>query len=69
MKVTMDAKDVSMSLGNNGIVLYVRDNADQHVGKLRIGKAQVEWCPGRTRIGNGRTMSLHRFIQNVLQEM
>jgi len=42
MRVSMDASDVGMSLGNNGIVLYIKDNRGRHVGKLRIGQAQVE---------------------------
>lgn len=69
MRVSMDAKDVTMTLGNNGIVLYVADNNNKHIRKLRIGKTQVEWCAGRTRIGNGKTMPLHRFISNVLEEL
>jgi hypothetical protein len=69
MRVSMDASDVGMSLGNNGIVLYVKDNRGRHLGKLRIGQATVEWCKGRTRIGNGRKMTLHRFVTDILDEM
>ena len=69
MRVTMDASDVRMSLGNNGIVLYIADNAKRHVGKLRIGQAQVEWCKGRTRIGNGKKMTLSKFLGEVLDAM
>jgi hypothetical protein len=38
----MDANDVRMSLGNNGIVLKVANNSGKHLGKLRIGQATVE---------------------------
>ncbi len=58
-----------MSLGNNGVVLYVADNRGRHVGKLRVGQAQVEWCKGRTRIGNGKKMPLSQFVANVLNQM
>lgn len=69
MRVTMDARDVGMSLGNNGIVLYISDNDGQYLGKLRIGQAMVEWCKGRTRIGNGKKMRLSRFVTEILDEM
>ncbi len=51
-----------MDLGNNGITLEVRDNDDGFMGKLRIGKATVEWCRGKTRIGNGITVKLQTLI-------
>ena len=49
MKVTLT--DVQAELGNNGVVLYIADNDGKHRGKLRIGQATIEWCRGRTRIG------------------
>ncbi len=52
MKVSIKDLNVSMELGNNGIELDVYDG-DQHLGDLRIGKATIEWCRGRVRIGNG----------------
>lgn len=42
-----------MDIGNNGIELDVYDNEGKHLGDLRIGKATIEWCKGRTRTGNG----------------
>jgi hypothetical protein len=69
LKVAVDAQDIRMQLGNNGIVLYISDNSNRHVGKLRIGQAMVEWCPGKTRIGNGKKMRLKRFVDDVLSEM
>lgn len=53
MKVSVKDLAVSMELGNNGIELDVYDNQDNHLGDLRIGKATIEWCQGRTRQGNG----------------
>ena len=49
----MDMQDVTITLKNNGVVLYISDNHGKHVGKLRVGQATVEWCKGRTRMGNG----------------
>lgn len=52
MKVSVKDLAVTMELGNKGIELDVYDG-DKHLGDLRIGKATIEWCKGRTRQGNG----------------
>lgn len=51
-----------MELGNDGITLDVYGNNDQFEGKLRIGKATVEWCKGRTQIGNGKQFKLQGLV-------
>jgi len=53
MKVSVKDFAVSMDLGNKGFELDVYDNADKHLGDLRIGKATIEWCKGKTHEGNG----------------
>jgi hypothetical protein len=53
MKVSIKDLSVSMNLGNTGITLDVYDNQGQFLGDLRIGRATIEWCEGRTRAGNG----------------
>ncbi len=67
MQVTL--KDVEAQLGNNGVILYVADNSGKHVGKLRIGQATVEWCRGRTRIGNGKKLAMQDFIDQHLEQL
>jgi hypothetical protein len=62
MKVYVDEFDVHMEFGNNGITVQVYDTDDTHLGKLRIGKATLEWCQGRTRIGNGKKKSWGEVI-------
>ena len=62
MRIGIDGLDVDMTLGNNGILLTVYDNAGAYKGKLRIGRATVEWCKGRTRIGNGEKVSWNDLI-------
>lgn len=49
MQVRLDLEDVTIILGNNGVLLKIADNDGKHVGNLRIGQATVEWCKGRTR--------------------
>lgn len=67
MQITL--KDVEAQLGNNGVILYVADNSGKHVGKLRIGQATVEWCRGRTRIGNGKKLPMQDFIDQHLEQL
>jgi hypothetical protein len=62
MKVEITDLNVTMELGNDGIVLAVYDNANEFRGKLRIGKATVEWCEGKIQIGNGVSFSLSKVI-------
>jgi len=66
MKVAVDVKSIDLSLGNNGIVLYVYDNANKYVGKLRVGQATVEWCKGKVPIGKGKKIGLQDFINEHL---
>ena len=52
-----------MKLGNNGVELDIYDNDENHLGDLRIGKATIEWCKGRTRRGNGNRVSWKKLIE------
>jgi hypothetical protein len=53
MKVSIKDLTLAMPLGTKGIELDVYDSKGSHLGDLRIGKATIEWCKGRTRTGNG----------------
>jgi len=57
-----------MELGNKGIELDIYDNAHKHLGDIRIGKATVEWCRGKTNIGNGIKKSWWDIIQFFEQQ-
>lgn len=51
MKVWVNVGEDSRAyLGNNGIMLHIADNNGKHVGRLRIGQATLEWCPGKVQI-------------------
>lgn len=63
MQVKVDLEDVTITLGNNGVLLKISDNEGKHVGNLRIGQATVEWRQGRIRAGNGKKMRLERLIE------
>jgi hypothetical protein len=62
MQVRLDMEDVTITLGNNGVLLKIADNDGKHVGNLRIGQATVEWCKGRTRVGNGKKLRLRELL-------
>jgi hypothetical protein len=63
MKVSVKDFQITMDLGNNGIELDVYDNQNNHLGDLRIGRATLEWCKGRTRTGNGKEVSWKDLIE------
>ncbi len=63
MKVSVRDFDVDMVLANNGITMQVYDNDGKYRGKLRIGRGTVEWCHGKTPIGNGVKVSWDAFIK------
>jgi hypothetical protein len=63
MKVSVKDLNVSMDLGNRGIALDVYDaKGTTRLGDLRIGKAKIEWCTGKTREGNGVTVTWDQLI-------
>ncbi|WFE58887.1 hypothetical protein [Micromonospora sp. WMMD712] len=65
VEVKLKLDDVSIGLGNKGILLKISDNQGKHVGDLRIGKATVEWMKGRTRDGNGIKIKLEDLIKCI----
>ena len=62
MKVSIKDFDVAMEFGNNGIELDVYDNHGRHLGDLRMGRAKIEWCKGRTRRGHGKKVRWKQLI-------
>lgn len=62
MKVSIKDLHVTMDLGSNGVELDVYDNKGKHLGDLRISKAKIEWCKGKTRSGNGVQVSWNELI-------
>lgn len=63
MKVGVKDLAVTMDLGSKGIELYVYDLNGTHLGDLRIGKATIEWCKGRTRSGNGQKVKWPELVE------
>jgi hypothetical protein len=55
MKVNIKDFNVTMDLGNKGIILDVYEPNGKRRGDLRIGKAKIEWCKGKTQTGVKRT--------------
>ncbi len=55
--------EIEAKLGHNGMILYIADNDGKHRGKLRIGQATVEWCRGKTRLGNGKHIPMEKFLE------
>jgi hypothetical protein len=64
MQVSVEDLEVSMDLGNNGITLSVRDTNGDYLGKLRIGRAKIEWRQGKA---NPRGQTTWPQLINFLQ--
>lgn len=63
MKVSVKDLAVTMNLGNNGITLDVYNNEGKFLGDLRIGKATIEWCKGKTPAGKGQKVKWPNLIE------
>ena len=66
MQVQLDAKTVSLQLGNQGVDVKITDNQGRQVGTLRIGHATVEWRKGKIGPSTGRKLELSKFISEHL---
>jgi len=65
MQVRIKNLKVGMELGNEGVEFEIRNNQGKHLGDLRLGKATVEWCRGRTRKGGGKRIAIERLIDLI----
>jgi len=63
MDVSIKDFSVSMNLGSKGITFDVYDTGGKHLGDLRIGKATIEWCKGKTQAGNGVKVKWDTLIE------
>ena len=68
MKVSIDVGDSKAELGNKGIILHIEDNNGKKVGRLRVGRAKVEWLRGRTS-KKGKSIRLDSLISDVLDKL
>ncbi len=66
MQVQLDAKTVSLQLGNQGVDVKITDNRGRQVGTLRISPATVEWRKGKIGPSTGRKLELSKFISEHL---
>jgi hypothetical protein len=66
VQVQLDAKTVSLQLGNQGVDVRITDNRGRQVGTLRIGHASVAWRKGKIGPSTGRKLELSKFITEHL---
>lgn len=61
MKVYVKDLAVNMELGTKGITFDVYSpDGETRLGDIRIGKAKIEWCKGKSH--SGPTVSWNEFI-------
>jgi len=62
MKIKIRKMPVNKQLGTNGIDLDVYENSGTRLGDLRIGKARLTWCKGKTTIPKGKVKTWDDLI-------
>jgi hypothetical protein len=61
MQVTVE--DVpQVPVGNKGILIRIRDDRGNNLGKLWIGRAKVRWAKGSVPERNAVSMSVKEFV-------
>ena len=60
MKVSVE--QIEAELGNNGVLLRIKDNSGKSKGRLWVGKAKLRWYPGKTS-KNYKEISMENFVK------
>jgi hypothetical protein len=69
VKVYLRVGDSTAELGSDGITFTVWDKKGQErIGRLRIGKATVEWCAKNGKMGYGKKINLEHLIEMLEQD-
>ena len=68
MKIAIKEIHHELQIKNNGIEFSVKDEAGKHLGDFYIRKSGVVWCPGKTAVENGMSISWAKFISLVLKK-
>ncbi len=61
MKVTIE-EHPPITLGNNGMLIRIRDEDGTNLGKLWIGQATVRWARGSVHERNAKRLSVQEFV-------
>ena len=63
MDVKVEFKGIEGQVGSKGILLRISEpKKGPAVGRLRIGKANLRWYPGKTSV-NYKQVSMKKFIE------
>lgn len=57
----IQVEEVKAELGNKGILLRIHEPNGPAVGRLRIGKAKLEWAAGKSS-KNFKTVPMKAFL-------
>jgi hypothetical protein len=63
VKVHIKDLAVNMEVKTKGVEFAVYDNDDQFLGDLVVSKKWLTWCPGRTNVDNGHSVTWPDFIE------
>lgn len=51
-----------VDLGNKGILIRIRDEQGDNIGKLWIGQANIRWAKGSIPEQNAKKLSIQKFV-------
>lgn len=61
MKVTVEELP-EVPVGTKGILIRVRNQQGENLGKLRIGSGRVRWARGSVSESNAKSMTVQAFV-------
>lgn len=68
MKVRVKDFNATMDIRNKGIELDVSGNDGKHLGDLVVTSTRLVWCPGKTTVKNGKSLTWEEFIELMKEQ-
>lgn len=62
-QIALKLDDVSITLGNKGVLLKIAGTDGKHIGDLRIGRGNAIWMRGKTTEPNGLKISILKLVE------
>ncbi len=53
----------AVAIGYKGILIRIRDDSGDNLGKLWIGQAKVRWAAGSRRAKNAKKLTVQKFVE------
>ncbi len=64
--VIVTVEDIpEVAVGSKGILVRIRDNDGNNLGKLWIGQANIRWARGSVPEKNAKRLSVAKFVDQL----